>query len=274
MKTFVVLLALAPCQERPSPDLLEYQPVGTLKGKLELGPPAGFEGLLTRWADRMKQHYPDVRGGQIESTPFNTTKALITGSSRIGLLTRRWTEWEAEDFRIQWGTYPVELAVGGDAIRIVVHPENPIRAISLEQLDSIYSSVRKRGGKPVQTWGDLGLPGEWKRQPVRLHGVARGSAAQREFQQRVLQGGTFQEGLREHSAAGSVLATVAEDPGAIGYLSGVARSDEIRVVPVQLGPGAPAVEPKAETILSLSYPRSYSDSGILPLALWRPWEKV
>jgi len=257
MKLLAMLLSVVSLQERLSPDLLEYEPVGSLKGSLELGPPIGFESLLTRWGNRMKQHYPDLRGGQIESTPLSTPKALLSGSSRIGLMTRRWTDGELEDFRIEWGTYPAEVVVGADAIRILVHPENPIRALTVEQLDSIFSSGRRRGGKAIQTWGDLGLQGEWRGRPLALYGMGKGTSAWAILQERVLQGGGFHESLRAQSSAESVLLRVADDPGAIGYVSGGVRSEDVRGVPLQSTAGGSAVEPRAETILSLSYPLAW-----------------
>src|SRR6185295_7912006 len=166
MKTAVVLLGLVALQDRVSPDLLDYEPSGTLSGTLQLGPPQGFENLLTRWADRMKEHHPDLRGGKIEGTALSTPKALISGSSRFGILARRWTESELDEYRQRWDCHPLELVVGGDALAIVVHPENPIRSLLLDQVDALFSSTRRRGGKAIRTWGDLGLEGEWNQRPI------------------------------------------------------------------------------------------------------------
>src|SRR5262245_4421232 len=103
MKTLFALMILLAPQERVSPDLLDYTPSGTLKGALELGPPGGFEPLLLRWAERMKAHYPDVRGGTPVVLKMSTPQALIEGHVRVGIMSRRWTTEEAEDFHLQWG---------------------------------------------------------------------------------------------------------------------------------------------------------------------------
>ena len=145
MTLFTVLILLAP-QERVSPDLLDYQPNGKLKGALELGPPGGFEPLLNRWADRMKAHYPDLRGGASEPVKMSTPQALIEGVARLGIMSRRWTTEEAEDFHLQWGYYPTFFHVAGDGTAIIVHPENPVKGLLLDQVDAIFSSTRRRGG--------------------------------------------------------------------------------------------------------------------------------
>ena len=79
MKTLSALIILLAPQERVSPDLLDYQPGGTLKGALELGPPGGFETLLTRWGDRMKAHHPDLRGGAPDAVGTGTPDASGVG---------------------------------------------------------------------------------------------------------------------------------------------------------------------------------------------------
>src|SRR5437762_293938 len=56
------------------------------------------------------------------------------------------------------------------ALGVNVNADNPLERITLEQLDALYSDERRRGGaKPVTTWGDLGLTGEWAARPVAAH---------------------------------------------------------------------------------------------------------
>jgi phosphate transport system substrate-binding protein len=263
MKTLVMILALVAVQDRVSPDLLDYQPSAQpLKGTLEVGPANGFETLLGLWTDRMKEHYPDLRGGKADEK-VSTPKALTAGTSRIGIMSRRWSEGEIEDFRLHWGYLPTEIAVGSDALTIVVHPENPISSLPLDLLDAIFSSTRRRGGREIRTWGDLGLDGAWKSRPVIPYGCGKDSPARARFQERVLQGGAYRDGLKDVAGAGGVLLGVAEDPGGIGYVGGFVRPDSVRVVALRSAAGSPAVEPQTETIQSLSYPLS-----------WRIWFTV
>jgi phosphate transport system substrate-binding protein len=257
MKMLATILALVAVQDRVSPDLLDYQPSAQpLKGVLEVGPANGFETLLGLWSDRMKQHYPDLRGGKVDEKT-STPKALTAGTNRIGILARRWTENEVEDFRLHWGYLPTEIAVGSDALSIVVHPENPISSLPLDLLDSIFSSTRRRGGREIHTWGDLGLDGVWKSRPVVAYGTGKESGARARFQERVLQGGAYREGLKDVAGPGGVLLGVAEDPCGIGYVGGVIRADSVRVVALRSAAGSPALEPQSETVQSLSYPLSW-----------------
>jgi phosphate transport system substrate-binding protein len=257
MKMLVLFAALAAVQDQVGPDLLDYQPSDQpLTGILEVGPANGFETLLGLWTDRMKQHYPDLRGGRSDNK-LSTPKALIAGLNRIGIMGRRWSDAEIEEYRLHWGFLPTEIPVGNDAISLLVHPDNPISSMSLDVIDAIYSSTRRRGGRELRTWGDLGLDGDWKTRPIIPYGIAKGAMAREQFQARALQGGAYRDGVKDVSGAGAVLLGVAEDPCGIGYVSGLVRSDTVRLVALRSAAGTPAIAAQTETVQSLSYPLSW-----------------
>jgi phosphate transport system substrate-binding protein len=257
MKTLIALILLLGAQERVSPDLLDYQPSGSLKGALELGPSGGFDRLLNRWADRMKEHHPDLRGGGPLATKSSVPKALTDGVVRLGIMSRRWTTEEIEDFHLAWGYHPMFFHVAVDGVVILVHPENPVRSLLLDQVDSVFSSTRRRGGKAVRTWGDLGVNGDWAGKPVHVLGQAKDSTVRVDFQARILQKGEFVEGLQEVATDEAVIAAVAEDPCAIGYVRASAKGNGAKAVPIARIEGTPAVEPQTEHLLALTYPLSW-----------------
>ena len=257
MKTFAAILCLAVLQDGVSPDLLDYEPAGELRGEFALGPGEGYERLLERCAARLKEHHPDLRGGLAASKADPTVKAMATGVSRFGIMTRPWTDDELDEFRIHFGHFPKSLVVGGDALRIVVHPDNPIRALSLEELDAVFSATRRRGGKELRTWGELGLQGDWKELPIHVYGLAKDARLRPAFQSRALKGGTFREDIKDVAGVASLLSTVAEDPCAIGYVGGAGSSEHVRVVPLRAASDQPPVEPHGESILSGTYPLSW-----------------
>jgi phosphate transport system substrate-binding protein len=255
MKTIAALFGLLALQDGVSPDLLEYQPTSQVSGSLELGPGSGLDNVLTRWGERMKQHHPDLRGARPLATTRSMPELLIDGTIRFGILGRRWTDTEVEDFRGHWGFFPTWFAVGGDALSIVVNRENSISGLLVEQVDAMFSSTCRRGAKAVVAWGEVGLQGEdWKTLPVRCVTPGKGSRARSAFQQRALLGGAFREGVKDLAGTEEVLRTVAEDPYAVGFVSGLVKSEAVRVVPLIPAAGARAVDPNPESILGLSYP--------------------
>ena len=54
---------------------------------------------------------------------------------------------------------------------VLVHKDNPIKGLTIPQVDAVFSSTRKCGfGKDIKTWGDMGLTGAWKTRDIQLFG--------------------------------------------------------------------------------------------------------
>ena len=70
-----------------------------------------------------------------------------------------------------------------------VNKDNPIKCLTIAQVDAIFSKSRRHGYKEdITTWGQLGLTGEWANKPISLYG--RNSAS---GHVRLLQGAHAQE---------------------------------------------------------------------------------
>jgi phosphate transport system substrate-binding protein len=173
------------------------------------------------------------------------------------MLARRWTENEVDDFVYQWGYIPAQLTVGADAIAVVVHPDNPIRDLLLADVDGAFSSTRRRGGRAVRTWGDLGLDGAWQSKPLRAFAMAAGTFGRAQFQTLALQGGKLREDVRELADSSAVVNAVADNPDAIAFVPAAARSSAVRAVPLRAAGGAASVELQAESAVGMSYPLAW-----------------
>ena len=66
------------------------------------------------------------------------------------------------------GAYDVPKATY--ALMIFVHRSNPIKGLSMEQLDRIFGYAAEQ--KPVRTWGDIGLEGKWAKREIHLYGFS------------------------------------------------------------------------------------------------------
>ena len=100
---------------------------------------------------------------------------------------------------------------------VFTHKDNPIKGLSLDQLDGIFSSTNKRGGKPINTWGELGLTGEWANRPISLYGRNSASGTYGFFKEHALKNGDFRSTVKEQPGSSSVVQGMANDLGAIGY---------------------------------------------------------
>ena len=59
----------------------------------------------------------------------------------------------------KFGYKPTRLGVAIDALAVFVHKDNPTQGMSLKDIDGIFSSTYKHGGKQVKSWGELSLKG-------------------------------------------------------------------------------------------------------------------
>jgi phosphate transport system substrate-binding protein len=166
-------------------------------------------------------------------------------------MSRSWTERECREFQDFWGSYPVEFVVGADAVSIIVHPENPLAGVSLQDLVSIYSSARHR---TVRTWGDLGLGDRWKSRPLHVY-APKGTLLEREtFVDQVLHQAAFHGEVKELDGASAVAQAVAEDPSAIGFVAGSTKVTQVRRVPLKSVEG---MEYTRDDILNGVHPLSW-----------------
>ena len=53
---------------------------------------------------------------------------------------------EIDAFEKKYGYKPTAIGVAIDALAVYVHKDNPIKSLTLQQVDAIFSSTRKRGG--------------------------------------------------------------------------------------------------------------------------------
>ena len=233
------------------------------------------EGLVAAWEKGFREFQPGVT---FENRLHGTASAigsLYTGVGDIALLGREIWQPEIDAFTEVRGYPPtgIEVMTGsfnvrnrGYAIVIFVHKDNPIRGLTLAQLDAIYGVDRRRGHAPVSTWSDLGLGGDWADRPVRLYGlpIARGFAVF--VEDRVFLGGRkWKPALREYpddpnsvstatDGANRLLADLAQDPHGIGYAGLVYNHPGVRAVAIEETRGSGPVFPTEETVADRSYP--------------------
>ena len=132
--------------------------------------------------------------------------ALIDGTCDIADASRPMKTKELKTAR-EKGINPVETVIAKDGIAIVVHPDNPIKELSLEQLKKIYT------GK-ISNWRDVG--GESGAIVVVSRDVASGTFEV--FKKLVLKGDKNRDDALMLASNKAVATTVSQTPGSIGYI--------------------------------------------------------
>jgi phosphate transport system substrate-binding protein len=233
-------------------NLPKYEHASGVSGNLNSIGSDTLNNLMTLWAESFRAIYPNVNV-QIEGKGSSTAPpALIEGTAQLGPMSREMKSDEIDKFEKKYGYKPTAIKVSIDALAVFVHKDNPIKGLNMTQLDSIFSSTYKRGGKPVATWGEVGLTGAWATRPISLYGRNSASGTYGFFKEHVLNKGDYKDTVKEQPGSSSVVQGVASDLGAIGY-SGIGYvTSSVRALP--LGEKDTMYEPSLENSLSGNYP--------------------
>jgi phosphate transport system substrate-binding protein len=180
---------------------------------------------------------------------------------------------EISAFAAKFGHKPTRIAVAIDALAVFVHKDNPVAGLSLTQVDSIFSSTRKRGGQDVLTWGALDQKGALAGKTISSFGRNSASGTYGYFKEVALKNGDYKDTIKEQPGSSSVVQGIAADVGAIGY-SGIGYATSgVRAVPLAVE-GTSFVEPNYANCLNGSYPLSRYLYVYVNKAPSRPMDKL
>jgi phosphate transport system substrate-binding protein len=146
-----------------------------------------------------KQH-PDrkveVQGGGSEQG----IQAAEKGLADIGTCSRSLTPDEASHFK--------EVVIARDGVAVVVHPSNPVKGLSTEQIRKVFSGA-------VTNWKEIG----GKDSPILVITREEGSGTRESFVHLVMEKTAIARSALAQESNGAVKAMVKGDPAAIGYMS-------------------------------------------------------
>lgn len=232
-----------------------YQPANGIAGNLNSVGSDTLNNLMTFWAEGFVALYPTV-APQIEGKGSTTAPpALTEGTAQLGPMSRAMKSSESDAFEAKWGYKPTCIKVAIDALAVFVHKDNPVKGLSFAQVDGIFSTTFKQGGKDLKAWGDLGLGGEWATKPFSLYGRNSASGTYGFFKEHTLAKGDYKNSVKEQAGSSAVVQGVANDLGGVGY-SGIGYATAgVRALPLSLK-GDAFVDPTYENALSGKYPLS------------------
>ena len=190
------------------PGIPAYDPAPPLTGDLYIGGGFAFT-VVDQWVAIFQRAHPSVR---VHTAIWGSTAAfgeLVEGVTQVCLLTREFMPFESDfldmkaDNRAKGpGRFGVAVATGGytsdqpecvPSMVMLVNKDNPIRGLTLAQLDAIFSRTRKRGYKEVTTWGDLGLTGDWADKTIHVYHPRMPDGVPNFFRVYVMQYGEFKD---------------------------------------------------------------------------------
>jgi len=256
-----------------------YQPQekSALHGDLVIWGNDAIQELVDLWQQGFNRIYPDVHISTFMRSTGAAVGALYTGTAQVGVFGREISRDELATWKRVFPYPPVSVTVASGsynvfaktvAVAVLVNRDNPLPAISLEQLDALYSRDRLRGAaRPIRTWGDLGLKGAWSRRPVRIYGLDEETGTAAYFRDIVMKRGhwscalTLPPGAPRERYAGSggdaserLVAALERDPTAIGIGGFRNTNDRVRALAISETGSTPAIEGSRASIEDRSYP--------------------
>lgn len=236
-------------------DIPDYKKVSGVSGNLSSVGSDTLANLMTLWAEEFKRTYPNVNI-QIQAAGSSTAPPALTEStSNIGPMSRKMKSKETAMFEKKHGYKPTAIGVAIDALAVYVNKDNPIKGLTIPQVDAIFSSTRKCGSKEsITTWGQAGLTGDWKNKSVQLYGRNSVSGTYGYFKKKALCKGDYKSSVNEQPGSASVVQSVSSSLNGIGY-SGIGyKTAGVKAVPLTKKEGKPFVEATPNNALKGTYP--------------------
>ncbi len=236
-------------------DIPVYKRTSGVSGNLSSVGSDTLANLMTLWAEEYKRLYPNVNI-QIQAAGSSTAPpALTEATSNLGPMSRKMKAKELQKFEEKYGYKPTPIRVALDALAVFVNKDNPIKGLTIPQVDAIFSSTRKCGYKhDVKTWGDLGLTGAWKNRKIQLYGRNSVSGTYGYFKKKALCKGDYKSAVNEQPGSASVVQSITSSLNGIGY-SGIGyKTSGVRTVPLTKKPGKPFIEATNDNAINGKYP--------------------
>ena len=236
-------------------DLPVYKKTTGVSGNLSSVGSDTLANLMALWTEEFKRQYPSVNI-QIQAAGSSTAPpALVEGTSNFGPMSRKMKDKEIDSFEKRFGYKPTPVAVAIDALAVYVHKDNPLKGLSIADVDAVFSSTRKCGGpKNIEKWGEFGLTGEWAKRDIQIYGRNSVSGTYGYFKKVGLCKGDFKNNVNEQPGSASVVSSVSKSRNGIGY-SGIGYvTSGVRALPLAKKPGKPFVAASPENAVKGTYP--------------------
>lgn len=172
--------------------------------------------------------------------------------------------------------------VGGweNSLTILVNEENPLKGITMEQLDGVFGAARDGGWagtnwhtdwargpeRNIRTWGELGLTGEWADKPINVYGFSIRYNTATDFSDKILKssdkwnekihafGNIVRADGSRYIEADQITDALARDRYGIAYNRFRGERPKVKRLPVAATAGSPYVEHTIENVQNRTYP--------------------
>ncbi len=191
--------------------------------------------IAKAFAEYYMSKNPQVNITVSESGSGNGAKSLINGTCDVGAMSRFMKEGEFSA-AVEAGRQPVAHVVAMDGIAMIVHPSNPVKELSVEQVRRIYKGQ-------ISNWNQVGGPDR------RIIMISRdtNSGTYETFEGLVMNKERIDDAAEYVGSNGAIRARVQSTPAAIGYVGLGFVDRTVKALTIN------GVEPTARTVATGKY---------------------
>jgi phosphate transport system substrate-binding protein len=295
----VVLCLLQAPGTRAAETLPNYAPHAVAPGAISIyGSDLG--GLIREWERDFSRLHPGITFQSRFPSSDGWSAGMEAAGADIGTSGREAVLTEYLSFGETFGYNPTEIAVATGAYDIkgktwaeiiYVNKDNPLKQLTMSQLDGIFGSERTGGYKGfewmpeyargadgnIRTWGQLGLTGKWADRPIQTYGYAN-TGMSNFFELEVFHGGDkWNPNYREYVEDGTKMVSsgpvgrtgsiqymltheLAKDPYGIAWtgIPHAADVPQVKALAIAAKMGGPYVFPTRQTVQDRTYPLTRS----------------
>jgi len=275
--SLALLLAAAPIAAQDLSAFPPYTPSIQVTGTLTVWGNDGMIDLQKRWEAGFHKVQPGITFDDHLYSTATGFGGLYAGHADLAYMGR--DSWQVENlgFTKTFGYDPTRFVAATGAydvegktfpMVVFVHKDNPLKQLTLQQLDAIFGTERKLGApRALRTWGDLGLTGEWANKPIHLYAYANDSGFGVFFSVAAMGGSTrwncdIQQFDNITDANGKtltpggkrILNALAQDKYGLAYSGIRYATADIKPLAIAARPGGPYVAPTRENTVNRTYP--------------------
>ncbi|MFA7382216.1 MAG: PstS family phosphate ABC transporter substrate-binding protein [Desulfurivibrionaceae bacterium] len=233
----LLLIAITGCDSKPSQQAAPVQAL-SIKGSDTM------VHLVSSWTEEFMKNHADTDISVTGGGSGTGIAAMINGTTDICAASRGMMEKEQKQAEAN-KVSPVETPVARDGIVLIVHPENQVNSLTINQLRLIYT------GK-ISNWKEVGGPDK----QILLLSRESSSGTFVFFQEHILNKEDFSNSARLLPGTSALVQAVAADRGAIAYVGlgfAAEAKNTVKALGVQAEGQTSPVLPSEESVRSGAY---------------------
>jgi phosphate transport system substrate-binding protein len=168
--------------------------------------------------------------------------ALVAGTTDIAQASRK-IKFDEKQKLQESGKTAKEVIIAYDALAVIVNPANKVVNLTREQLEGIFT------GK-IKNWKEIGGD-DLKIVP---YSRETSSGTYEFFKESVLKNKNYMNGIMSMPATGSIVQSVSQTKGAIGYVGLAYLNKNVKAVHISYDAGKTYTEPSVVNAKNKSYP--------------------